>query len=306
MSERKVLSKYYPADFDPNALTRRRGPKQKGPKVQVVRLMAPFGMRCTSCGEYIYRGRKFNARKETNPEERYLGIQIHRFYIKCTRCSTQISFRTDPANQDYVCERGAKRNTDPWKRGLSGDGDGDGTAPPEDETDEARLDRLEQEHAEEEERNAMAELEAKTVDARREMAVADALDELRTRNARIARADPAGAEALVAEDRDEERLRQEEEDAEAARKAFAWARGQADDMQEELIAEEELVGWDGGALKSGSGSGLGKPAASTATTTTTTTNPAPVGATDMPPPSFKRQVKKKTDRAALLGIKKKT
>ncbi|KAL8363880.1 hypothetical protein RB601_009572 [Gaeumannomyces tritici] len=306
MSERKVLSKYYPADFDPNALTRRRGPKQTGPKVQVVRLMAPFGMRCTSCGEYIYRGRKFNARKETNPEERYLGIQIHRFYIKCTRCSTQISFRTDPANQDYVCERGAKRNTDPWKRGLGGDSDGDGAAPPEDETDEARLDRLEQEHAEEEERNAMAELEAKTVDARREMAVADALDELRTRNARIARADPAGAEALVAEDRDEERLRQEKEDAEAARMAFAWARGQADDMQEELIAEEELVGWDGGALKSGSGSGSGLDKPATSTTPTTTTNPALVGATDMPPPSFKRQVKKKTDRAALLGIKKKT
>ncbi|KAL8392751.1 hypothetical protein RB595_002805 [Gaeumannomyces hyphopodioides] len=300
MSERKVLSKYYPADFDPNALTRRRGPKQKGPKVQVVRLMAPFGMRCTSCGEYIYRGRKFNARKETNPEERYLGIQIHRFYIKCTRCSTQISFRTDPANQDYVCERGAKRNTDPWKRGLGDGADG----APDDETDEARLDRLEQEHAEEEERNAMAELEAKTVDAKREMAVADALDELRTRNARIARADPADAEALVAEDRDEERLRQDAEDAEAARKAFAWARDQATDMQEELIAEEDMVGWDGGALKSASTSASlsDKPAAST----TTTTNPAPANATDMPPPSFKRQVKKKTDRAALLGIKKKT
>ncbi|KLU88407.1 cell cycle control protein cwf16 [Magnaporthiopsis poae ATCC 64411] len=184
MSERKVLSKYYPADFDPNALTRRRGPKQKGPKVQVVRLMAPFGMRCTSCGEYIYRGRKFNARKETNPEERYLGVQIHRFYIKCTRCSSQITFRTDPANMDYVCERGAKRNN---------------------------------------------------------------------------------------------------------RKIL-----------EELIAEDDMVGWDGGALKSSasasasdSESPLEKPAASTA-------------AADMPPPSFKRQVKKKTDRAALLGIKKKS
>lgn len=301
MSERKVLSKYYPADFDPNALTRRRGPKQKGPKVQVVRLMAPFGMRCTSCGEYIYRGRKFNARKETNPEERYLGVQIHRFYIKCTRCSSQITFRTDPANMDYVCERGAKRNTDPWKRALGEDG-APGTVP-EDETDEARLDRLEEQRADEEERNAMAELEAKTVDAKREMAVADALDEIRTRNARIARANAAGAgaaEALVADDRDEERLRQDAEDAEAARRAFAWAREQAADTQEELIAEEDMVGWDGGPLKSSSAS------ASASEPESLSEKPAASTAADMPPPSFKRQVKKKTDRAALLGIKKKT
>lgn len=46
MSERKVLSKYYPADFDPAALTRVRKPKQQGPKVQTVRLMAPFSLRC--------------------------------------------------------------------------------------------------------------------------------------------------------------------------------------------------------------------------------------------------------------------
>ncbi|KAL5889877.1 Pre-mRNA-splicing factor cwf16 [Pyricularia oryzae] len=306
MSERKVLTKYYPADFDPSALTRRRrGPKQQGPKVQTVRLMAPFSMKCTTCGEYIYRGRKFNARKET-PEEKYLGIQIYRFYIKCTRCSGEIRFRTDPANQDYVCETGAHRNTDPWKRGA-----GDAVAP--EETDEERLDRLEHE---EEERNAMVELEAKTVDAKREMAVADALDEIRTRNARIARADRDGIEVVVAQAVDEEREKQEREDEEAARRAFAFARSQVA-LEEEIMDEDDdsAVGGAAAGTNGPAASSTAGPSAAAAATSVGDSEMKPPAAmkstsTDMPPPpvptSFKRQVKKKTDRAALLGIKKKT
>lgn len=44
--------------------------------------MAPFNMRCVTCGEYIYKGKKFNARKEDVENEDYLGIRIYRFYIK--------------------------------------------------------------------------------------------------------------------------------------------------------------------------------------------------------------------------------
>ncbi|KAG9102831.1 protein CWC16, partial [Ceratobasidium sp. 370] len=58
MAERKVLNKYYPPDFDPSKIPRRSGPKNSQ---QVVRLMAPFSI----CGEFIYKGKKFNARKET-------------------------------------------------------------------------------------------------------------------------------------------------------------------------------------------------------------------------------------------------
>lgn len=36
--------------------------------------------------------------------------QIFRFYIKCTLCSTEITFRTDPKNADYLAEHGASRN----------------------------------------------------------------------------------------------------------------------------------------------------------------------------------------------------
>lgn len=230
MSERKVLTKYYPPDFDPSALTRKRGPKPAGPKVQTVRLMAPFSMQCLRCGEFIYKGRKFNSRKETPENEKHLGIQIFRFYIRCTRCSSEITFVTDPKNGDYRCERGAKRNVEPWRQNT------------EDETDEQRLARLEQE---EEERNAMVELEAKTVDAKREMAVADALDEIRTRNARLERSERDGVEFTVAAPEDDEAARQDREDEEAAKAAFAASRqGQVVDIVDEVIEEESVLDTD--------------------------------------------------------------
>lgn len=308
MSERKVLTKYYPPDFDPRQLTRKKGPKQTGPRVQTVRLMAPFSMKCTSCGEYIYKGRKFNARKETPENERYLGIQIYRFYIRCTRCSSEITFKTDPKNQDYTCEKGAKRSTEPWRK-----------VDEVDETDEQRLDRLERE---EEERNAMEELEAKTVDAKREMAVADALDEIRTRNARLERADRDGllGEAVVGRpsEADEQRRREEEEDA------AAWARAQ-EGLEEAVVGEEFLGEADEGSTPSslpGSANGNGEVSRASSSSASGSMLPPPslVGrrteeslpvsntkrkADEEPPaPTFKRQAKKKKE-VLLPGIKKK-
>ncbi|KAF7900411.1 uncharacterized protein EAF01_007713 [Botrytis porri] len=265
MSERKVLTKYYPPDFDPSKIVKSRAPKQVGPKVQTVRLMAPFPMKCTACGEYIYKGRKFNARKETT-EEKYLAISIYRFYIKCTRCSGEITFKTDPKNMDYQCERGAKRNTEPWRANGGG----------LQESDEERLDRLERE---EQERDAMQELEDKTAEAKTEMAVADALDEIRTRNARNERVGKDGAEVTVTrENVDSERERQEREDEEAARRAFMR-------RQE---AMEEIIEDDADDVGAGPAPKITKEEALA-----------------MPPPSFKRVVKKKKDHAAALGIKKK-
>jgi hypothetical protein len=287
MSERKVLSKYYPPDFDPSKITRTRKPKSSGPKVITVRLMAPFPMKCTACGEYIYKGRKFNARKETT-NEKYLNISIIRFYIRCTRCSAEITFKTDPKNMDYACERGAKRNFEPWRaKGVE-----------KEETEEELYDRL---LAEEEERNAMVELETKTLDAKQEMAVADALDEIRTRNARNERVGVESLEATVARPStlDEARQRQDREDEEAARRAFM--RG-----YEELV---EVIEEDEDERSAGKISSTNFSAEEALSMPPPPSRPSQVSVAKAEPqsevPSFKRVVKKKKDLSAALGIKKK-
>lgn len=213
MSERKVLNKYFPPDFDPSKIPRRKVAKAAQ---QAVRLMAPFSMRCNSCGEYIYKGKKFNARKETVQGEDYYGIKIYRFYIKCPRCSAEITFRTDPRNTDYAAEHGASRNFEPWRE--KGE-----EAPPEEEEDP--LDRLLAEEAEqdgESDLDPMAALEQRTKESRREMDIADALTDIRTRNARASKVDledvaATAAARRTAEEEETRRKERAEEDAEVAK-----------------------------------------------------------------------------------------
>jgi len=146
----------------------------------------------------------------------------------------------------------------------------------------------------------MAELETKTVDAKREMAVADALDEIRTRNARVERAaDRDGLEFGVAAPVDTEAERQEKEDAEAARRAFEAAKRLDAMITEEIIEEEPTSTTSSSAAATPEPNNGGTPKSDSSTPAKGTTSG------DMPPPSFKRVVKKKKDHAALLGIKKK-
>ncbi|OBS82894.1 hypothetical protein A6R68_23112 [Neotoma lepida] len=170
------LQKYYPPDFDPSKIPKLKLPKDRQ---YVVRLMAPFNMRCKTCGEYIYKGKKFNARKETVQNEAYLGLPIFRFYIKCTRCLAEITFKTDPENTDYTMEHGATRNFQAEKL------------------------------LEEEEKRV---LENRTKDSKLEMEVLENLQELKDLNQRQAHVD---FEAMLLQHRlsqEQRRQQQEEED----------------------------------------------------------------------------------------------
>ncbi|KAF9606190.1 hypothetical protein IFM89_023645 [Coptis chinensis] len=165
MGERKVLNKYFPPDFDPAKLPRRRQPKNQQIK---VRMMLPMSIRCNTCGNYIYKGTKFNSRKEDVLGETYLGIQIFRFYFKCTKCSAELTMKTDPQNSDYVVESGATRNFEPWRA-----------------EDEA-ADKEQRKRDGEEMGDAMKSLENRTLDSKREMDILAALDEMKSMKSRHA------------------------------------------------------------------------------------------------------------------------
>ncbi|WVF70717.1 hypothetical protein IAT40_005510 [Kwoniella sp. CBS 6097] len=184
---------------------------------QVIRLMAPFSMRCNRCGEYVYKGKKFNARKETAQNEEYYGIKIFRFYIKCPMCSSEITFKTDPKNADYICEQGATRNFENWtetgdKAGVMPDAAADDEYDSDGNPTEAKV-----------ERDAMADLERSQEQSRREMEAMDELADLRQRNARLeisnVSADPEAvlaalhAEKISAEEEARRAAEEEEDDA---------------------------------------------------------------------------------------------
>lgn len=201
MSERKVLNKYFPPDFDPAKIPKRVKKKNEQHK---VRLMAPFSMHCITCGNWIAKSTKFNARKETVEGEMYLTIKIYRFYIRCPRCSAEITFKTDPKNADYVCEHGALRNFDSSREEkILGE--------------EMKLERQQQE-----ENNPMKALENRTMESKKEMDILDALDEIRTKNARTERLniDEVNEKILKRQQKtEEELLRLEEEEIDKIAKA---------------------------------------------------------------------------------------
>lgn len=97
------LCRYYPPDFDPADVPRGKREKDNAMK---VRMMLPMTVRCSTCGEFMYKGTKFNCKKEDVSGKTYLGLQIFRFYMRCRKCSAEITYTTNPQTMDYDVEHG--------------------------------------------------------------------------------------------------------------------------------------------------------------------------------------------------------
>ncbi|KAI4959133.1 hypothetical protein J4E86_002854 [Alternaria arbusti] len=205
MAERKTTQKYYPADFDPAKLVRSK--RSPTPARTVVNFACPLrSMRCLTCNHYTTRGKVFrNSPKHISPET-YLGVKIVTLHCKCPGCGAGIVIETDPKNMDYRILSGAVRVFEAWRDDERAK-----------DTEEQRLERLEAEGLEGGDRKATLEtLEWKTEDVRVEIAVADALDEIRAANARREGVGKECSGATLAPSREAE----DEEDAEIARAVF--------------------------------------------------------------------------------------
>lgn len=213
MGERKVQAKYYPPDFDPTKLPRIQKKRQND---DAVRFMLPMSVRCETCGEFMGTGLKFNARK-SDTAENYLGIRIFRFSMKCKGCPATFSIRTDPKNSDYTCESGVRRNYEPWREAKVVEEEG----------------KLERERQDE---DAMQKLENKTKDAKQEMEDLDALDELKSMNAKRA---TITIDDVLERGRERDRIRKNAAEEEMLQQAkLAFERKRAEDLQVPALATQ--------------------------------------------------------------------
>lgn len=178
MSERKVINKYFPPDFDPEKL-----PKGAPPKggFWSVRMMLPYSVQCLNCGTFMSQGKKFNTKLQWL-DEKYLGIRKARFLWRCTACANQFALTTNPQTADYDAEWGVKRLYQHHKA-LG---------------DEADAKQAEKATLQE---DAIAALEAGTERSRQDMATLDALEATAARAAANATMSPDEVIASIAEQR---------------------------------------------------------------------------------------------------------
>lgn len=239
-----LTQKYYPPDFDPLNIPRLKLAKARQ---YTVRIMTPCNMKCNTCGDYIAKAKKFNARKETVEGEEYLGLRIYRFYFKCPICMAEITFKTDPKNQDYELEHGATRNFQAYRMA---------------EMQAAK----EAEDAEQEEKlNPMKMLENRTKASKREMQALEDLEELKELSQRTVNLNTADflerekerrkryEEMVIQQQKEEDEadlqalLHQQNRDlltpaAASTARGKKWIKLEGSDEQVEVSDEEEEVG----------------------------------------------------------------
>lgn len=173
---KKVNSLYYPPDYDPSKLLPVRAIRPKrtaGARQLQIRMMLPFTMRCSHCGEFLFIATKFNSRCEKIPGTTQLGLNAYRFYGACKHCKGEFIFRTDPEKSDYVLESGGVRSYEAFK-----------------DAELAEI-QVEEAKADAEAASESQALENKIYDTAEEMRRIEELGELRSINKREARRNEA-------------------------------------------------------------------------------------------------------------------
>lgn len=161
----------------------------------------------------------------------HLGLRIFRFYIKCTACLSEISFRTDPANTDYVIEAGATRNFEALTKA------------------EKLAEEEQKAYQEELKNNPMKLLEERTEASKNEMDRMEALEELQELNKREVKINYDQMFANYDKFREAEAAKVEAEDEEFVKQVFGKEGGvkikrilddDQDDDDEEVVPKPKL------------------------------------------------------------------
>ncbi|XP_028073123.1 splicing factor YJU2-like isoform X2 [Camellia sinensis] len=153
--------------------------------------------------------------------ETYLGIQIFRFYFKCTKCSSELTIKTDPQNSNYVVELGASRNFEPWR------------------AKDEEADKENQKRETEEMGDAMKSLENRTLDSKREMDILAALDEVKSMRSRQATIRVDAMLEILRHSAEEKEKKLEEEDEALIKSLFGAPREVVCRIDDDILDDDE-------------------------------------------------------------------
>lgn len=222
---------------------------------------------------------------------------------KCPTCSSEITFKTDPKQGDFIVEHGATRNFENWAENDPGNKAGYLPDAADDDEYDSEGNAREDKAA----RDAMADLEASQEASRREMEVMEELADLRQRNARLETSrvgdDPeALLDALHRERANKEaeakRAAEDAEDDELVAKVFTKvARKTAAEVQAEEEAPAAAV-----TIKRSAKAAAGEP---TVAALLAAKGKAPEPAAKAPLANAAAAKRKREGMQKLLGIKKK-
>ncbi|CAL5350740.1 unnamed protein product [Camellia sinensis] len=152
----------------------------------------------------------------------YLGIRKFRFYFKCTKCSAELTIKTDPQNSDYVVESGASRNFEPWR------------------AKDEEADKENQKRETEEMGDAMKSLENRTLDSKREMDILAALDEVKSIRSRQATIKVDAMLEILQRSAKEKEKKLEEEDEALIKSLFGAPREVVRRIDDDILDDDEF------------------------------------------------------------------